>query len=589
MGSRRLPGLTASCLRLQRTALRRRWTKRLLLSQQQVLQFSCTPSRDNQRVAVIGGGITGLTTAFNLAQKKAPIQVTIYEKSQQLGGWMQSETIQTDGGKVVFEYGPRTLRCSQPYDVLPTLELLALIGLETSLILTSKSAPAALNRYIYYPDRLVRLPGQQPGASLPALVSNAMRIASEPLFKGLLWGILRESFVESRDSSVRDESIADFVARRFGKEPADNIASAVFHGIYAGDIDKLSARTVLPQLWDCELVDGTGGVLMKTIERNSSGQPPLYPYNKHKALTTIISGYPAEYVKLLPRLVAGGSVFTLRDGLNSIITALTEALSRFPNVRIIRGADISHIQHDRAKRSMMLVSANKPAVRYDYVVSTTPSKVLAAQLRGPEGRTSPTATSRLLSTNNYAVNVMVVNLFFSDPNLVPVEGFGYLIPRTIPIEQNPERALGVLFMSDAAAGQDTAEGTKLAVMIGGHWWDGWNRSDFPDEQKGIAMAKAVLARHLGISQEPVVAKARMLHNAIPQHTVGHNERMEELHESLSREYDSRLKVAGAWYTGVGVNDCITSARVLAASMRQGNHDVTGLENFVLPSKPLETL
>jgi oxygen-dependent protoporphyrinogen oxidase len=72
--------------------------------------------------AVIGGGITGLTTAFRLSQEKSCSQVTLYEKAPRIGGWIQSETISVDGGHVVFEYGPRTLRVEMPSS-LPLLDL----------------------------------------------------------------------------------------------------------------------------------------------------------------------------------------------------------------------------------------------------------------------------------------------------------------------------------------------------------------------------------------------------------------------------------------------------------------------------------
>jgi len=65
-------------------------------------------------VAVVGGGITGLTAAWKLTQDPQCTGITLYEKSHRLGGWMESETIPVDGGKVVFEYGPRTLRWARP-------------------------------------------------------------------------------------------------------------------------------------------------------------------------------------------------------------------------------------------------------------------------------------------------------------------------------------------------------------------------------------------------------------------------------------------------------------------------------------------
>ena len=155
--------------------------------------------------------------------------------------------------------------------------------------------------------------------------------------------------------------------------------------------------------------------------------------------------------------------------------------------------------------------------------------------------------TRILGSDNcnYAVTVMVINLYYQNPNLIPYTGFGYIIPQSVPISENPERALGVIFSSASAIEQDTATGTKLTVMMGGHWWDGWKPEDYPDEQTAIDMARTLLKRHLSITDSPVVARARLQRDAIPQHTVGHHDRMEQLDHALSREYGGRLKVAGS--------------------------------------------
>lgn len=179
---------------------------------------------------------------------------------------------------------------------------------------------------------------------------------------------------------------------------------------------------------------------------------------------------------------------------------------------------------------------------------------------------------------------MVVNLFYRTPDLTPVRGFGYLIPRSTPYNQNPERALGVIFSSEASVGQDSASGTKLTVMLGGHWWDGLYEKDLPDEQTGIEMARSLLKRHLHIVEEPLVAKAKLQRNAIPQYTVDHAKRMNQLHQCLNDDFaGSRLKVAGAWYTGVGINDCVRSGYNAARSVLSEAKGETGLEKFLKPN------
>ena len=181
-----------------------------------------------------------------------------------------------------------------------------------------------------------------------------------------------------------------------------------------------------------------------------------------------------------------------------------------------------------------------------------------------------------------AVTVMVVNLYYSNPSILPARGFGYLLPRSLPFEQNPERALGVVFDSDATIGQDEIPGTKVTVMLGGHWWDGWVA--YPDEEMGASMAKAVLKRHLGILEEPQAIHVGLQKDCIPQYTVGHHARMANAHAAL-KKFNGRLRVAGSSYTGVGLNDCIRSAKNVVAGLVEGRNQDTGLEAFAMENEP----
>ena len=208
---------------------------------------------------------------------------------------------------------------------------------------------------------------------------------------------------------------------------------------------------------------------------------------------------------------------------------------------------------------------------FTHVISTIASDKLAG-IVSSEGNV---VLSSLCMTKS--VTVMVVNLYFSDPEILPVHGFGYLIPRSVPFEQNPERALGVVFDSDATIGQDENLGTKITVMLGGHWWDGWTA--YPDEEEGASMAKAILSRHLGISKKPDAIRVSLQRDCIPQYPVGHQRNMECANDALSQMFRGRLRVAGNSYTGVGLNDCVRAARDVVQEMG-GSKRKTGLESFV---------
>ena len=172
---------------------------------------------------------------------------------------------------------------------------------------------------------------------------------------------------------------------------------------------------------------------------------------------------------------------------------------------------------------------------------------------------------------------MVVNLYFADTNILPAHGFGYLIPRSIPYKENPERALGVVFDSDATIGQDDIEGTKVTVMLGGHWWDQWDT--YPDEDEGASMAKAVLRRHLKILTEPDAIRVSLQRDCIPQYTVGHQQRLYDGGAELINSFNYKLRVAGNSYTGVGLNDCVRAAREVAQGLASGQPDL-GLEWYI---------
>ncbi|KAL1877232.1 oxygen-dependent protoporphyrinogen oxidase [Paecilomyces lecythidis] len=526
-------------------------------------RFLSAPSKPYD-AAVIGGGITGLTTAFRLSRDPNCTKVTLYEQSNQLGGWLQSETIEVDGGEVVFEYGPRTLRTVSPAS-LPMIDLIFELELESEIITTSKTSPAARNRYIYYPDHLVRMPARIPNAgTITNLIQNGKTLLTEPIFAGFLSSVFTEPLKEPRIDKVagQDESVADFVSRRLSPQVAENIASALFHGIYAGDIHRLSAQALLGRLRDLEKTDRR--VLGSVLNLAQNGRTVLEIDNL-LALHSVEHERPIWHWKRLASVLRGVSVLTLKKGLGQLVQSLENALKQTANVEILKDTEVKGINKDQ-NTSDITIQIGENERTHDRVVATIGAPALARSLRsGVKGdQPVPQGSIRSLEEHNYAVSVMVVNLYYDNPRLIPYQGFGYLIPQSVPFEQNPERGLGVIFGSDSSVGQDTAPGTKLTVMMGGHWWDGWQESDFPDPETAVSMARSLLERHLHIKESPAVARARLHRNAIPQYTVGHPSRMQELSRAVRDEFDHRLTLAGSWYSGVGVTDCISQAYLSAS-------------------------
>ncbi|KAJ5686008.1 hypothetical protein N7536_008627 [Penicillium majusculum] len=546
--------------------------------------------------AVLGGGITGLTTAWQLAQDPTCRTINLFEKTDRLGGWINSETVPVDGGNVVFEYGPRTLKSSLPGS-LPLLYLATNLGLYKDLIVTPSTSPAAQNRYIYYPDRLVRMPAPKPELSFGENFDSLVNTLKEPVFNKFLSGIVKDIFAPPRHPTewAEDESVAEFIGRRFGPNVADNLVSAVYHGIYAGDIDRLSAQTLLGSIRNLEGGIGgigglvSGGVTASLISRSIS-KTKTRNMDDYMAIDVMPAG--PELMRRqhdLEVLAAGATTFTFKRGLVQLIEALIASLKASGKVNFRMNTEIKALSswESSSRIAMEYWSARHGEIKtfdYGYVISTIPPVALANIMRKPEqsgANLSPAGlTPSLLRKQDYAVTAMVVNLYYPNPNLLPVEdGFGYLIPRSIPYEQNPECGLGVIFASSSSVGngtdpsspelsQDSAPGTKLTVMLGGHYWDGFE--EYPDHDTAVKMARAMLKRHLNVTDTPTVARSRLQKDAIPQYTVGHLDRMYTLSNTVRKEYKNRLILAGNWYNGVSVGDCVKQG-ILSATYGIGRN------------------
>lgn len=149
-----------------------------------------------------------------------------------------------------------------------------------------------------------------------------------------------------------------------------------------------------------------------------------------------------------------------------------------------------------------------------------------------------------------STSIWGVNLWYPQPEKLVPPGFGYLIPTTVPRELNPERALGVFFDHYVEGNPD---GTKLFVLLGGHYYDSGDVIPPADENEAIAQAEAVVERHLGISRDlNHVAFANLNHECIPQITVGHGDRMRAAARDLQRHFDGKLHLAGGSYTRPGL-------------------------------------
>jgi oxygen-dependent protoporphyrinogen oxidase len=269
----------------------------------------------------------------------------------------------------------------------------------------------------------------------------------------------------------------------------------------------------------------------------------------------------------LLRKAADSRMYSFKDGTESLSRRLREKLEEEGRVTIRTD---SPVQSLKSEGDQIKVRTGLQSHAFSHIISTIPLPHLFRVLPGP-----PQA---MVSSFPPAVTVAVVNLYYPGGSIImPIHGFGYLIPKTV--EGNPENALGVIIVSDGIQGQDTGEydsGVKLTVMLGGHYWRG--RTSYPSDDELLAAAKSVVARDLGITAEPSVNLVTLQRECIPQYEVGYWERIQTLEGYLDATFGGeRVKLVGSAVDGVGVNDCILSARRMSKRMEE----LAGIEDIML--------
>ncbi|KXJ91479.1 hypothetical protein Micbo1qcDRAFT_163209 [Microdochium bolleyi] len=496
-----------------------------------------SPADGKRKIAVLGGGLTGLTTAHYLARHAPDAQITVFELGDRLGGWVMGADFDTPEGKVVMQAGPRMVRSmkgANRYDDLVFYDVLANLGIEDQL---KDVGGQAGTRYLYYPDHLVRLPG--PPMTPDNLWNIAKSLYQEPLWDGLLPAALHylkhgdppSLTQESRAAVNEDESVGHFLERLCGDDRlVKNVASAMMHGIHGGDIYKLSAKhTLFARLW----YQMTGG---------GDKSRAWTSYKELSLMCDIMDGPNRAKVFEMAQGAVERNMLAFDDGMLTLVRSLERDLQNQSNVKIKLGTGV---------KSLTPVSGGKVSVRtesqdgtateqFDKVISTITAKALANA--APAGSLSALAET-------HAVSIQVVSLWYPERGLLKDNpGFGFLVPVSTP--NNDEDLLGVIFDSEAHTSEDEP-GTKLTVMMGGHHWDG--NTYTPSEEQAYAMAQSAVKKTLGIPyQSEKHAMVRFCGNCLPQHYVGHRKLMARAHEQLLQAFGGGLSVAGPSYTPAGI-------------------------------------
>ncbi|KAI0694027.1 hypothetical protein BC835DRAFT_1275093 [Cytidiella melzeri] len=482
-------------------------------------------------ISVLGGGLTGLSSAFHLSRRYPSAKITLLEKSPRLGGWVHSERVDVNDGhghtaRILLERGPRTLRPNGK----STLELVNLLNLQQSLITIPNSAEAARTRFLH-------IPGTK---GLTALPSSALSAFASPLGRRLARAVAFEPFKRPHKGSsihdLEDDNLENFLAVRLGPELARLVGSALVHGIYAADSRQLSVRAAFPSLWDAAR-RGNGSIARGMMKASSE---PADKFKEDYELGGVLE------------LMQGVSVYSFRDGMVALTSAMESALRRSPNVEVVKNDGAVMLDKNTRDATITVHSQLGTQTTSSHVVSAMPLSQLKSLLQRSSLPMPPHLDANPLSS------VTVVNLIFP-PTIDPIHpaGFGYLIPRDA---NGRVEVLGTVFDSCSLGAQDeypshtSPRFTKMTMMI---------RSAASSPPTTLERVLKHLENHLQRQTPlpvPVFFRANTMHECIPTPTVGHTCRTEEMKRVVREEWGGRLEVVGAGVGGVSVADCIEQGR-----------------------------
>jgi oxygen-dependent protoporphyrinogen oxidase len=481
------------------------------------------------RTVIIGGGITGLATAYYLKQLTGEqSSYLLLESSPRLGGKITSDT--SDG--FLVEGGPDSFLTQKT----ATMDLCRELGLENQLMGSNHTATPST--YVLSKGHLHAMPEgmmlMAPTMILPILRS---RLISWP-------GKLRmgmEPFIR-RAQGDDDESLASFVRRRLGSELLAKIAGPLMAGIHAGDPELLSLRSTFPMFADMEKIDGS---LILGMIRRKKAHAAHSPSGKQSSMFT-----------------------TLDAGLQQLPDAIIRQLH--PD-RLRLNCPVESVSLARGQYRVAL--ADGSSITADNLVFATPAFATADILQ----QFDPYLAEKLRGIRY--VSTSTVSLGFRRSDLAcALNGFGFIVPATEGRSIN-----ACSWSSSKFSHRAPHDSVLIRVFIGGALAENLAEQD---EASLIALARAELRDVLGITAQPVLAKAYRWLKSNPQYNVGHSELVREIDHAI--ESHPGLYLAGAAYRGSGIPDCIQSGIDAAHKILQHQADASRAHESTFSPVPVTT-
>jgi oxygen-dependent protoporphyrinogen oxidase len=442
-------------------------------------------------VIIIGGGITGLAAAYELSVRQVPF--TLLESSPRAGGLIQTE--HADG--FTIEAGPDSLLAQKPAG----LRLCEELGLGPRLIPTTPPRTAFVLKH----GRLHALPSP----SVLGIPTSRRALARYDL---LSWPararLALEPLVPPRPAD--DESVASFFRRRFGATTVGLIAEPLLAGIHAGDVEKLSMRSLFPRLVEAEARRGS---VLRGVGRPAGGGDGLF---------RSLSGGMGELVSAILRRLPAASVRCAS-----------------PALTLSRGA------------TDWRVEVPDGAPRAEAIILAAPAHAAATLL----ARVDEPA-SRLCAEVPYVSTASVALAWPRRAIAHPLAGSGFVVAR----RHNPLRVTACTWVSSKWEARAPAGHALLRAFVGGAHDPG--AVDLADDEL-VALAAREIGGVLGIATPPSLGRIYRWRGAGAQHNVGQLARVAEIEQRLAEQ--PGLFVAGSGFRSTGIPDCIADGRAAAVA------------------------
>ncbi|OLS36613.1 protoporphyrinogen oxidase [Alkalihalophilus pseudofirmus] len=461
-----------------------------------------------KRVAIIGGGMTGLAAAFKLEQAKSHegIHYDLFEKNARLGGKIQ--TIIRDG--FVIERGPDSFLARKQ----SMSRLAKEVGLEGELLSNDTGQAYILKDDMLYP---------MPSGAVMGIPTELKPFATTKLFSPL--GKLRalgDFFIPPVVGRDEDVSLGHFFRARLGNQVVDDLIEPLLSGIYAGDLDKLSLKATFPHFQQLESKHGS---LIKGLQATRGKQTQAKDSTGKKK----------------------GMFLTFERGLESFVEAIA---ARLDQNSVHTGVQIDNIQKDADV--FRLTFDDGTIKEYDQVIITTPPHVTAKML----GAYDYFKYFKELESSTVATVALGFHKSAVDN---PYEGTGFVVSKKSSFD------ITACTWTHKKWRHSTPEGHALLRSYVGRAGD----SDivYKTDEEIVAAVMKDLKQIMDITGEPLFYEVTRWKQSMPQYAVGHTYKIAKMREDIARHLPG-LHIAGAGLDGVGLPDCIDQGERAAERILQ---------------------